>query len=105
MRISDFFIDRPIFAGVLSLLVFMAGFIAMFNLPISEYPEVSPPSVVVSAAFPGANPATLSETVATPLEEQINGVENMLYMNSLASGDGRVGVTVTFKIEIGRAHV
>jgi multidrug efflux pump len=98
MRISDFFIDRPIFAGVLSLLVFMAGFIAMFNLPISEYPEVSPPSVVVSAAFPGANPATLSETVATPLEEQINGVENMLYMNSLASGDGRVGVTVTFKI-------
>jgi multidrug efflux pump len=98
MRISDFFIDRPIFAGVISVLVFMAGLIAMFSLPISEYPEVSPPSVVVSASFPGANPATLSETVSTPLEEQINGVENMLYMNSLASGDGRVSLTITFKI-------
>lgn len=98
MRISDFFIDRPIFAGVLSVVVFLAGFVAMFALPISEYPEVSPPSVVVSASFPGANPSTLSETVATPLEEQINGVEDMLYMNSLASADGRVSLTITFKI-------
>lgn len=98
MRLSDYFIDRPIFAGVLSVLIFLGGLIAMFNLPVSEYPEVSPPSVVVSAAFPGANPSELSETVATPLEEQINGVENMLYMNSLASADGRLSLTVTFKI-------
>lgn len=98
MRLSDYFIDRPIFAGVLSVLIFLGGLIAMFQLPVSEYPEVSPPSIVVSAAFPGADPATLSETVATPLEEQINGVEGMLYMNSLASADGRVSLTVTFKI-------
>ena len=77
MNISNFFIDRPIFASVLSILIFMAGSIAMVNLPISEYPEVSPPSIVVSAQFPGANPAVIAETVATPLEEQINGIENM----------------------------
>ncbi|MBG78570.1 MAG: multidrug efflux RND transporter permease subunit [Alphaproteobacteria bacterium] len=98
MNISGFYIDRPIFASVLSILIFMAGLIAMFQLPISEYPEVSPPSVVVSAQFPGANPTVISETVATPLEEQINGVENMLYMNSLASSDGSVSLRVTFAI-------
>ncbi|MEH6455730.1 MAG: multidrug efflux RND transporter permease subunit [Cocleimonas sp.] len=98
MNISYFFINRPIFASVLSLLVFIAGLMAMFQLPISEYPEVAPPSVIVSAAFPGANPAVISETVATPLEEQINGVEDMLYMNSLASTDGRLSITVTFAI-------
>jgi multidrug efflux pump len=98
MNISRFFIDRPIFASVLSLLIFIAGLIAMFQLPISEYPEVAPPSVIVSAAFPGANPAVISATVATPLEEQINGVEGMLYMNSLASTDGRLSLTVTFEI-------
>ena len=98
MNISEYFVDRPIFASVLSLLVFIAGGIAIFALPISEYPEVSPPSIVVSANFPGANPAVISETVSTPLEEQINGVENMLYMNSLASTDGRMSLTVTFAI-------
>ncbi len=98
MRFSSFFIDRPIFAGVLSILIFLAGLVSLFQLPVSEYPEVSPPSVVVSAAFPGANATTVSETVATPLEEQINGVEGMLYMNSLASADGRLNLTVTFKI-------
>jgi multidrug efflux pump len=98
MNLSGYFIDRPIFASVLSIMVFIAGAIAMLNLPISEYPEVSPPSVNVSASFPGANPTTIAETVATPLEEAINGVENMLYMSSLASTDGAMSLTVTFKI-------
>lgn len=98
MNISGYFIDRPIFASVLSILVFITGLIAMVNLPISEYPEVSPPSVVVSAQFPGANPATIADTVAAPLEEQINGVEGMIYMNSLAASDGSLSLTVTFEI-------
>ncbi len=98
MNLSRFFIDRPIFAGVLSILIFLGGLIAMFRLPISEYPEVSPPSVVVNAQFPGANPKVIAETVATPLEEQINGVENMLYMYSQSTTDGRMQLTVTFAI-------
>ncbi len=98
MNISKFFVDRPIFAGVLSVIVFMAGLIAMFRLPISEYPEVVPPSIVVNAQFPGANPKVIAETVATPLEEQINGVENMLYMFSQATSDGMMTLTITFRI-------
>jgi len=98
MNFSRFFIDRPIFASVLSILIFVAGTISMFMLPISEYPEVSPPSVQVTAFFPGANPSVISETVASPLEEQINGVEGMLYMNSLATTDGTMQLTVTFQI-------
>jgi len=98
MRFSRFFIDRPIFAAVLSIVIFLGGAIAMFALPISEYPEVVPPSVVVRAAYPGANPRVLSEAVATPLEEQINGVENMLYMSSQATADGVLTLTVTFRI-------
>jgi multidrug efflux pump len=98
MNFSNIFIDRPILAGVLSTLILICGLISMPLLPISEYPEVVPPSVVVSAAFPGANPKTIAETVAAPLEEQINGVENMLYMSSQSSTDGRMGITVTFKI-------
>ena len=97
MRLSRFFIDRPIFAAALSIVIFVAGAIAIFTLPISEYPEVVPPSVVVRAVYPGANPRVLAESVATPLEEQINGVENMLYMSSQATADGHVNITVTFK--------
>ncbi len=98
MNISKFFIDRPIFAGVISIVIFLSGLICIFLLPISEYPEVVPPSVVVSAQFPGANPKVIAETVATPLEEQINGTENLLYMFSQASSDGNLKITVTFKL-------
>jgi multidrug efflux pump len=98
MNLSKFFIDRPIFAGVLSLLIFLGGLIAVRGLPISEYPEVVPPSVVVRAQYPGANPTVIAATVATPLEEAINGVENMLYMSSQATTDGLMTLTVTFKL-------
>jgi multidrug efflux pump len=98
MNLSRFFIDRPIFAGVLSVLMFVAGLIALRTLPISEYPEVVPPSVVVRATYPGANPKVIAETVATPLEEAVNGVEGMLYMGSQATTDGLMTLTVTFKL-------
>src|ERR1700728_500702 len=98
MNLSKFFIDRPIFAGVISVVIFLAGLIAMTQLPVSEYPEVVPPSVVVTAQFPGANPETIAETVATPLKEQINGTENMLYMSSSAASDGTLTLTATFKL-------
>ena len=97
MDFSRFFIDRPIFAAVLSIVIFAAGLIAMPLLPISEYPEVVPPSVVVRTVYPGANPKVIAETVATPLEEAINGVENMMYLKSVAGSDGVLQMTVTFR--------
>ncbi|CAM0997090.1 Multidrug efflux pump subunit AcrB [Rhodanobacter sp. Root179] len=97
-NIAQFFVDRPIMAAVLSLLFVITGSIAVFQLPISEYPEVVPPTVVVRAAYPGANPKVIAETVATPLEEQINGVEGMLYTSSQATSDGALTLTVTFAL-------
>ncbi len=98
MNISKFFIDRPVFAGVLSAVIFLAGLLSIRALPISEYPDVVPPQIVVRATYPGANPKVISETVATPIEEQINGVEDMLYMSSQATTDGVMTLTVTFAL-------
>lgn len=107
MKFSHFFIQRPIFAGVLSVVIFLIGLLALFRLPVSEYPEVVPPQIVVRAVYPGANPQTISETVAVPLELQLNGVENSLYIFSQATSDGVMTLTVTFKLgtDIDKAQV
>ena len=98
MAFSRFFVDRPIFAAVLSLLIVAAGALALLRLPISEYPSVVPPTVVVRATYPGANPKIIAETVASPLEQQINGVEGMLYMASQSTSDGLMTLTITFDL-------
>ncbi|MFP1683844.1 efflux RND transporter permease subunit [Alloalcanivorax sp. C16-1] len=97
MNFSRFFVDRPIFAAVLSIIIFAVGAISIPNLPISEYPEVVPPSVLVRTVYPGANPKEIAETVATPLEEAINGVEDMMYFKSVAGSDGVLQMTITFR--------
>ena len=95
--ISRFFIDRPIFAAVLSLVITLAGGIAALNLPVAQFPQISPPTVQVSCNYPGASAKDVAEAVAAPIEQQVNGVENMLYMSSQSANDGSDSLTVTFK--------
>src|ERR1700726_1442631 len=98
MRFSHFFIERPIFAMVISIVIVIAGVLAYISLPTAQYPEIAPPTVQVTASYPGADPKVVAETVATPIEEQVNGVENMLYMSSQSTADGTMTLTVTFKL-------
>src|SRR5271157_5013247 len=97
---SSFFIHRPIFASVLSIVITLGGSIALFTLPIAQYPEIAPPTVEVSASYPGANAQVVADTVAAPIEQQVNGVECMLYMSSQCTNDGNYTLTVTFKLGI-----
>jgi HAE1 family hydrophobic/amphiphilic exporter-1 len=98
MRLSHFFIDRPIFATVISLLITIIGAGAYFTLPVAQYPEIAPPTIEVRATYPGASAEVVAETVATPLEQEINGVEDMLYMSSQATGDGALAITIAFNL-------
>ena len=98
MKFAHFFVERPIFATVVSLVIVILGMISYFNLPVAQYPEIAPPSIVVRASYPGANAQTIAATVATPLEQEINGVEDMLYMSSYSTSDGNMSLTITFKL-------
>ena len=98
--ISHFFIDRPIFATVLSIVVVIVGGVALFLLPVAQYPDVAPPTIQVTATYPGANAKTVADTVATPIEQEVNGVERMLYMSSKCTNDGQMMLDVTFGLVI-----
>src|SRR6185503_9822071 len=96
MKFGHFFVDRPIFAAVVSIVTMVIGLVAYFNLPVAQYPQIAPPTINVRAVYPGANAETIAETVATPLEQAINGVEGMIYQTSQATNDGSLSITVTF---------
>src|SRR6266702_5965487 len=95
---AHFFIDRPIFATVLSIVIVIVGAVALTQLPIAQYPEVAPPTITVTANYPGANAKVVADTVATPIEQEVNGVENMIYMSSRCTNDGQMLLDVTFKL-------
>jgi multidrug efflux pump len=96
--LAEFFVDRPIFATVISVIIVLAGGVAVFTLPVAQYPEVTPPTVQVTAFYPGANAQTVRDTIAAPIEEQVSGVEGMMYMSSQSTNDGAYKLTVTFRL-------
>src|SRR6202521_2463521 len=98
MRVSHFFIDRPIFASVVSIVIVILGAVAFARLPVAQYPEIAPPIINISGQYPGASAEVVSSTVVAPIEEQINGVENMLYVSSNSTGDGRFSIAVSFDL-------
>src|ERR1700689_3749705 len=95
---SNFFIARPIFSGVISIIITLAGLVASQVLPVAQYPEIAPPTVLITANYPGASAETLAKTVAAPIEEQLNGVENMIYFSSTSSSNGQLTITATFEV-------